>query len=322
MSILKTFSFILFLLMFENIDAQAQFSYKHSDGTVISCNNPPQSTQEIEEGSAIFLSQEYADIKSPYLCQYMTISAKDSPKNPKQVTVQKILIADIDFNDFSLAGNALYLSSSKPTFEVYTNENGVKTKVSPTDDELKFLGTIGVNIENSAQIEAFMSELIQSLPADKQATVKKRLDSELARLERIKNPIAVAEKNQKPSDDLIREKGSSIVFNGRTYYKYDNKFYDASFQEFCVYFGGNYKIGDTVPYKEQSQAVSKNGQALAYLDMSEAFFDSKKSNKYLKKSNGVIYRLDKQIATYKDASHVASAWYIRDIVVLVDYFGL
>lgn len=321
-SISKTFFLLLLMSLLKNTDAQAQFSYTHSDGTVISHNKFPQSTEDMEEGSAILLLQKYIDIKSSYLWQYTTVSPKNSPKNPTQVIVQKVLIADIDFNDFSVAGNSLFLPSSKTASEVYVNQDGIKTKVALTDEEVAALGSIEVVIQNTAQIETFMSELIKSLPTDKQATIKKKLNAELAKIESMKNPVATVEKNEKPSDDLIREKGSIMQINKNTYYKYDHKFYDASFQEFCVYSGGNYKIGNTVPYQEQNQVVSKNNQVLAYLDMGEAFFDSKKSNKYLKKTNGVIYKLGKQIATYKDASQVASAWYIRDIVVLVDYFGL
>ncbi|MCU0437671.1 MAG: hypothetical protein MUC49_07120 [Raineya sp.] len=124
--------------------------------------------------------------------------------------------------------------------------------------------------------------------------------------------------------DQILEKGAVLYFKGNTCYKYENKFYDKSFTEIGNVSGGTYRFGGVEMYKESNNVVSKGSKIIAYTDMSSSFFEASKKTLYLKMNvnENTIYKGNAKFIEYKRSSKVASDIYIKDVVVLTDYFGL
>lgn len=329
-------------------NTDTQFSYQHSDGTIISCQSEPVHIDEItpypmtedeipeelpEEQkeelrqlirsgrtSLPIITKSYIEIQDDMITYYSTGAFSHSPNQIIDLRVEQASMDNINPTNYTYEVNDTYvrffLSFSFIRVDTYIDNEGVKLKKT---EELQGDYSIIFFFSTEEQAGVFIDKIIDALPnseSDKEA-YRYLMKRPATMYTTVQMPVLSA-----PTSQVITEKGSSIVFKGNTYYKYDNKFYDAYFQEFAVYMGGHYTIDGTKSYEERNKVVLKNGQAIAYVDMGQAFYDQKKQDRYLTMSDGSICKFDRQIATYHNASHVASSWYMRDLVVLVDYFGL
>ncbi len=200
--------------------------------------------------------------------------------------------------------------------DVYTDENGVKSKTTENRQGDHYISML---FSTELQASAFIDKIIALLPNPE---IEKEAYRYLMKKAPIANETVQVPVLPEPTMDVIAQQGSSMTIKGKIYYKYDNQFYDASFYKFCTYYGGDYKIKGETQYQVANNCVFKNKQKIAFFDMGEAFLDAEKKNKYLKLSNGIIYKYNTQLATYKSANHIASGWHTRDIIMLLDYLGL
>ncbi len=161
--------------MFKNIDAEAQFSYTHSDGTVISCKKAPIQMEEYK-GS---IEAKYVEVINKKIMIYGTSANVSNPKTFTRVDVEAISLAHIAFDQEHLAVmvgepkddtpmTVMFVYTSPQTNQIYLHENGVKSKETPSP-------TTVANIEfpSHTLAKAFVYEVIANLPTEKQKEAEK-----------------------------------------------------------------------------------------------------------------------------------------------------
>ena len=205
--------------MFENIDAEAQFSYMHSDGTVISSKKASFKTEKSEEDVINY----YAEVKNKKATLYTTYASLKSPQKVYQVYIDAIPVSDLDFEEKVIvlpdnggASSPIQLmvvyTDSPQMQQGYFEENGVKSKMQPSEST-----NTSFFFPTHAPAKAFVEEMIASLPADKQedarAKFKKHYEvmtGEMIRQDEVKVQKQEAVDSYKP---IYFKKHGEIMFS-------------------------------------------------------------------------------------------------------------
>lgn len=335
MSILKKFSFILFLLMFENIDAEAQFSYTHSDGTVISCQQTPLKADEYEGE----LYKKYAEVANNKIMLYSTSAKISTPNELTSVSAEAIPLTAIKFDAEHFAVTVqdtdeqhpmtiMFIYTSPQVAQNYVQKDGVKSKEEPTTNTN---ATIEFPTHESAI--AFVEELIAKLPVEKQAGAKTVFENTyygmVGEEKRQQGMKARAEANRLKA----KRESNMIEINNKTFYMDANAVYNWDFEKIASRTYTSLTFNDPkITYSWSSNnnnRVTKNGNTKYYVKSvvnSDVFYDSTFDTAYLtsKYDNSVgnkyfVFKQGKEIGYYKIAF---MATQLVEIACLIDYFEL
>ena len=320
-----------------SVGVQAQFTYTHSDGTVISCKKAPFRT--LDDGEDI--RTEYVEVTNKKIMFYTTYATVSRPKIFNRVNAEAVLLDNIAFDDQHFAIlvqdtdenhpiTIMLIYTSPQVREIYEQKKGVKSKLDPTPSTLATFEFATHKIGKD-----FVSEVISKLPANKQENAKVVFEKvyygmagEMQRQKDMKTrkEQATATNGTDKKQKLIND-GNLIEINGQTFYMDGSAVYNSNFEAIGTRSISYLKFGQTT-YNYKDETITKNQKPMFYQKSgtSGIFYDKGLKSAYLKVNSEqgnakkyFILKDGKQIGYYKVAYMATS---LAEVACLMDYLGL
>jgi hypothetical protein len=295
--------------MFENIDAEAQFSYTHSDGTVISCKKAPSRVQASDDGNT--LTKFYAEVSNDKMIAYMVNSPSSNPKEVEDLIVSTVPLSDIKFEGES---NPFGITSSEAIISLYiTHTAYVYSGGAKVDTEMN---AIDFHFSTNEAGKAFINEVINNLPVAKREIAHKKFNEAYDRSvnftaeQAIKNTEKEAKQAKLKQD--IKQHGVEIEVGSKTLYIYGWNLYNGIFEKVAtrgvnrITFDANkYDWADPNSFKKNGTTIYHNVKTVRDDRTLEIFRDGKK-----------IGTCEKTMVSAENLPEPS------EIAAILDYFGL